>query len=194
MARNRKSQKSKTDEGAPLVEITEEDQWRIIRESGVLKTIPTSSETSPEAAGEELLSPFWLEFFAATALIIPHSFLLLMMEILAHYQYGRKPTLEAIADRMIPGIPIISIFVWYTNRYKQTRWMQAVLLIMGVVAGSRMIWVLNHANWKDVMRLSPPLATAWVYAVMQLDLGYALLSLLITGGFIWYKKLNIFPT
>ena len=71
---------------APLVDIPEAEQWRIIRESGVLEKFASDTPQQPskatEATTEErLLTPFWEEFFAATALIIPHSFLLLMMEM-----------------------------------------------------------------------------------------------------------------
>ncbi|KAI0091962.1 hypothetical protein BDY19DRAFT_927704 [Irpex rosettiformis] len=197
MASNRK--KSKKSQKDPLLDIPEADQWRIIRDSGILQKLETNATSQPEAtptqqAEEHLLSPFWEEFFAATSLIIPHCFLLLMMEILAHYQYGRKPTLEALADRMIPGIPIICIGIWYSNRHKNTRWMQSLLFALGVGSGSRLIWLLNHANWRDVMRFTPPLATAWIYATMQLNLTYAVLSLLATYGFIWYKNLRLFPS
>ncbi|KAI0698926.1 hypothetical protein BC835DRAFT_1333435 [Cytidiella melzeri] len=185
MARNRKAQKTKDTPDAPLIDMAEEDQWRIIKDSGILQKADLE---------EPLLSPFWEEFFASTALIIPHCFLLLLMEILAHYQYGRKPTFEALADRMIPGVPIISIAIWYSNRYKHAQWMQALLFVLGVASGSRMIWLLNHANWRNIMKFSPPLATAWVYAVMQLNLSYCVLSLLATYGFIWYKNLTLFPT
>jgi len=195
MVKNRKPQKNQEKPEAPLVEFTEEDQWRIIRDSGVLNKLPGNAENKPEAAVEEehLLPPFWEEFFAATSLIIPFSCLLLLMEILAHYQYGRKPTMEALANRMIPGVPILCVFIFYTNRYKHLRQLQLFLLVLGIGSGARMLYVLNRSNWRDVMKFCPPLATAWVYAVMQLDIGPAILSLLVVYGFAWYKNFTIFP-
>ena len=44
------------------------------------------------------------------------------------------------------------------------------------------------------IRQTPPLATAWIYAIMQLNLTYAVLSLVTTYGFIWYKNLRLFPS
>jgi hypothetical protein len=112
--------KKRKDKREPLVDISEDDQWRIIQESGVLNKIAPEKPKAEDA--EPLLSPFTEECFAALSLIIPFSFLLLMMEMyvlyhvfffvmfrifhsLVHYQYGRKPTYEAITDRMIPGVP-----------------------------------------------------------------------------------------
>ena len=68
-----------------LIDIPEADQWRIIRESGILQKVDSNSTkqqtTATKEEEEQLLSPFWEEFFAATSLIIPHCFLLLMMEM-----------------------------------------------------------------------------------------------------------------
>lgn len=122
MAKKRKQAAAPATPQKPLIDISEDEQWRIIRDSGVLKTISSKEERSAQPqAPEELLSPFTLEVFAALALIIPFSCLLLMMEMyalflsldillstprsLVHYQYGRKPTFEELADRMIPGVP-----------------------------------------------------------------------------------------
>lgn len=66
----------------PLVEISEQEQWRIIRESGILGEIPTGEkDEKAEDEDKPLLSPFTEECFAALALIVPFSFLLLMMEM-----------------------------------------------------------------------------------------------------------------
>ena len=122
MAKKRKQASTPATPQKPLIDISEEEQWRIIRDSGVLKTIsPEEKDGAQPQAPEELLSPFTLEVFAALALIIPFSCLLLMMEMcalshvlnmllnipssLVHYQYGRKPTFEELTDRMIPGAP-----------------------------------------------------------------------------------------
>lgn len=83
MAKKRKdAAASSTKQDKPLVDISEEDQWRIIRESGVLNKV-AAAEPEPEKEEEEqpLLSPFTEECFAALSLIIPFSFLLLMMEM-----------------------------------------------------------------------------------------------------------------
>lgn len=70
-------QKQKPNE--PLVDISEEEQWRIIRDSGVLKEIQTADAEADE--DKPLLSPFTEECFAALSLIIPFCFLLLLMEM-----------------------------------------------------------------------------------------------------------------
>lgn len=67
----------------PLVELSEEEQWRLINQSGILKQVPKPASTDaagaklavdePETAGDEI--------FNALLLIIPFSFILLLMEM-----------------------------------------------------------------------------------------------------------------
>ena len=89
MARGRKnvSQAKKKD----AVDIPEDEQWRIINETGILKQIPREWNPSRPADQEqkategsdeeEGLSPFAEEVFSAAMLAIPMSFMLLMMEM-----------------------------------------------------------------------------------------------------------------
>ncbi len=92
MARNRKNRADATTGGkSSAVDISEEEQWRIINESGILKQVPRDQKPKipmPDAqlSGEEEeegLSPFAEEIFNAMMLIIPMSFMLLMMEMYA---------------------------------------------------------------------------------------------------------------
>jgi len=114
-----------------------------------------------------------------------------LMEIMIHYQYGQHPTLRALVDRMVPSVPILSLFVFYTTRYKEHRRTQLLLFALGSIVGSRMIFILNHADWTVNMRQCPPLATVWVYTIVQLDLGPAVLNLVAVGAFVWLKGLKL---
>ncbi|KAG6857352.1 hypothetical protein H0H87_005655 [Tephrocybe sp. NHM501043] len=101
MVRQRKNQQSDKrliDPSSEVPDIPEKEQWRLIKESGVLnklKTIPSEMEDTPVAE----------EIFNAVIIIIPISFLLLLMEILIHFQYGKHPTLKTLVDRMVSGVP-----------------------------------------------------------------------------------------
>ncbi|KAH9943040.1 uncharacterized protein BXZ73DRAFT_87476 [Epithele typhae] len=182
----------------PLVDISESEQWRIIKESGILKQIPTAPDGTPRATEgsdeEGKLSPCAEELFNATMLIIPMSFMLLLMDILVHHQYGRRPDYwQIFTQRLVPGIPILSIFIFYTltaykaNRYKSVKWMQAAFFVVACVSGSRLVWLINRGNWLVVMQQSPPTATAWIYGVLQLDLLPSVVSL---GGVVAYSYWN----
>lgn len=84
------SPKQRPTPAKPLVEIPEDEQWRLIQESGVLNKVsdlhPTGvvpPKSPPEVAVEEdgPLTPFEEEMFRAVTLIIPFSFLLLLMNM-----------------------------------------------------------------------------------------------------------------
>jgi hypothetical protein len=75
-------------QNAPDLQISSEEQWRLIEQSGVLKKVPASdheptSRSTPQQANQgnddEEEYPLAEEVFAATTLLIPMSFLLLMM-------------------------------------------------------------------------------------------------------------------
>ncbi|KAG6837557.1 hypothetical protein H0H93_007738 [Arthromyces matolae] len=120
MVRQRKTKTAATVSTGPHDEIPEDEQWRLINESGVLKQLQTTSLDQTNTVDD---SDFSLaeEIFDAAIYIIPISFLLLLMEILIHLQYGKHPSLNALTDRMLPGVPIISICVFYTTRHKKRK-------------------------------------------------------------------------
>ncbi|KAG6918933.1 hypothetical protein DXG01_010588 [Tephrocybe rancida] len=105
MARQRKTKQSDSDIGlvdpTETAEISEQEQWRLINESGVLKKL----ESKPRVDDAEEDAALAEEIFNAIIIIIPISFLLLLMEILIHFQYGKHPTLKTMVDRMVSGVP-----------------------------------------------------------------------------------------
>ncbi|KAF8812361.1 hypothetical protein BYT27DRAFT_7182803 [Phlegmacium glaucopus] len=177
----------------PLIEITEDEQWRLINQSGILQNRALVQESIVESTIVEEEGNFSLcdEVFNAVLLIIPFSSLLLLMIILIHHQYGKTASLEIIMEKMVPGIPILSLFIFYTNRHKQHRRMQFLLFIISIVVGSRMIYQFNHASWLVNMNQCPPLATIWIYTIIQLELIPAFLNLAVVGTFVWWKGLKI---
>jgi len=183
-------------QSSPYIQISEEEQLRLIERTGILKDTPVrfrsgqkheASSTPPRASFDDDEDyPLAEEIFAATTLLIPMSFLLLMMYILIHFQYGQKPSWDVITNRMLSGVPILAIFIFYTSRYKHKRWAQAGLFVLSVVSGSRMIYQVNHSNWLANMQQCPPIGTIWVYTVLQLDLGPAALALSTVGVWAWW--------
>lgn len=183
---------SKPTQSTPLIKLSEDEQWRLINQSGVLKSLSQEGDlSSPPISADDEATPLGDEIFNALLLIIPFSFLLLMMEILILHQYGKNASLSAIMDRMIPGVPIMSIFIFYTTRYKQRRRMQFFFFLLSALVGSRMIYIINHASWLTNLKQCPPLATVWIYTIVQLDLGPAVAALALTAGFVWWKDLKL---
>ncbi|PBK72621.1 hypothetical protein ARMSODRAFT_953016 [Armillaria solidipes] len=177
----------------PLIQLSEEEQWRLINESGVLHQV-AAAEDAPSSEGitqsKEEDSPLAEEIFDAVVLIIPFTFLFVMMEILIHQQYGKVATLKILTDKLISGVPILSVFIFYTTRYKSHRTMQFIFFVIANVVGPRMVYLLSRGSWLVNMKQCPPLATIWVYTIFQLDLGPAVLNLAFVVAYVWWKELK----
>lgn len=76
----RKNTKSPKKSPSNQPEISEEEQWRIINETGLLKQLSTSQRTPRVEEGEEG-TPFAEEILDAMLLIAPFTFLLVMMDV-----------------------------------------------------------------------------------------------------------------
>jgi hypothetical protein len=64
----------------PLVEISEDEQWRLIQESGVLKKISTQNPEESTIDNDEAL-PLAEEIFNTVVLLMPFTFFLIMMDM-----------------------------------------------------------------------------------------------------------------
>ncbi|KAH7105713.1 hypothetical protein BKA62DRAFT_690646 [Auriculariales sp. MPI-PUGE-AT-0066] len=165
-------------------DMPDDEKWRLINDSGILKNIPRADQVPKN---DEDSTPA----LDATLLTTPFIFLYLLMDILIHQQYGQVPSFLEESGRMITAIPVLGFFIYQTNQYKATKWVQALLFILGAVCGSRLVYILNKSSWLVVIRQSPPLATVWVYTIVQLRLGLAVVSLAAVYGFLWWKNLKL---
>lgn len=91
------------------------------------------------------------------------------------------------------------------NRYKHTRWMQAAFFVLSVASGTGLIYRVNYSNWLvNMQQVSgswstpklrflkgseqcPPLGTIWVYTILQLDLGPAVMALAAVAAWVWWS-------
>ncbi|VDC04092.1 unnamed protein product [Peniophora sp. CBMAI 1063] len=200
MAKSKAKQRKFTPKSpSDALELGEEEQQRLIDQTGILKRAsemyaarPSTDPLSHPSQKGSLLMPsrtsewtFWDEIFATVVIVMPLSFLLLLMHILCHVQYQQRPDYWVIAERMGSSVPILSVFTFYTNRYKQHRRMQFGFFMLCILAGSRMVWVINNGNWKMNMEQTPSLGVLWVYTVVQLDLAPAVLGLALVGLYTW---------
>ncbi|KLO16322.1 hypothetical protein SCHPADRAFT_823341 [Schizopora paradoxa] len=179
-----------------IEEIPEDEQWRLIDQSGILSNIPKpdakdSKPKSEEDESSEPFSPFCEEIFQSMLLIIPMSSLYYMMIIMAHRQYAQEITKGYLLEHLLTSIPLLSVFIFYTTRHKADQRMQVALTILSIISGCRLIYVVNRTNWTVIMRQCPPLGTMWVYTVVQLELGKAVAALAAVAGYVQWTGLKI---
>lgn len=54
---------------------------------------------------------------------------------------------------------------------------------MSVSSGCYLVYISNNYSYMAVMKRAPPLGCLWLWAVMELDLLYAVPSLLVAIGY-----------
>lgn len=56
---------------------------------------------------------------------------------------------------------------------------------MSTVSGSYLIYITNEYGYLAIMKQAPPLGCLWLWAVVELELLWAVLSLAVAGAFMW---------
>jgi hypothetical protein len=88
MVRNRTKQTAQSQDAGSTIEIPEDEQLRLIKESGIMETVTGIPKPDTYDKDEEI-TPFAEELFGAIVLIVPFCFLLLLMEMCGSvYNYG----------------------------------------------------------------------------------------------------------
>ncbi|EJT97611.1 hypothetical protein DACRYDRAFT_58865 [Dacryopinax primogenitus] len=198
--RKRKSGRTSA-KSSTIEEIPEDEQWRLVQESGILKQVPqipqgTGTKTLPDPQPTEND-----EIFQVFVYLIPFSSLYALMDILVHQQYRQAITFSGEVSKLIEAVPILAVFIFYSmssslkdlqaKRHKTRRWVQGVLTLLTCASGMRLFWVVNKGTWKAVMRQAAPLSTVWIYGIVQLHLIPAVISLCVIGAFVKMKNLKI---
>lgn len=166
-------------------DIPEDEQMRLVEQSGVLR-LPHKDESARKAGKQEEAS-LANEIFDTIILLIPFSCLYIGMDIMIKQQYAQHPGLKEEFGQLVNAFPIMALFIFYTNRYKNTIILQGAMTLASIAAGSHMIYLINKAPWGTVIRQCPPLGVIWVYTVVQLQLTYACVALLAVFGYVRYN-------
>lgn len=93
--------------------------------------------------------------------------------VFAALVYALHP--HAAAGNVIPGLPPS-----YQSAARQT-----IFLAMSLVAGCYLIYISNEYSYIAVLKQAPPVGALWVWSVIELNLGLAVLSLAGSGLFFW---------
>ncbi|KAG8764324.1 hypothetical protein FRC15_007686 [Serendipita sp. 397] len=181
MSRKRQNAGSENNVAAKPEEIiTEEEQLRIIQESGILKIATENQATiSPIVGRKDEPSKATLidELLDTVILLIPFSFLYVGMDIMVKQQYAQHPNFREELEQYLSAIPILALFIFYSNRYKPKLLLQIAMSLASVASGCRLVYIINKSPFGIVIQQAPPLGVIWVYTIVQLHLAYACLAL-----------------
>jgi hypothetical protein len=63
--------------------------------------------------------------------------------------------------------------------------------VASIAAGCYLIYVTNEFGYMAVMKQAPTVGCVWVWSVIELELPWAVLSLVAAGGYLWSKGYSI---
>ncbi|WWC69992.1 uncharacterized protein I206_103936 [Kwoniella pini CBS 10737] len=125
------------------------------------------------------------EIFKTLIIVIPFTFLFLLLNILVHLQFNHRPKLSELFKSCLTALP--------TNRYSNHWLNNSFLMFSSIFSGCRLIWLVNKASWSIVTAQAPPMGTMWILTIVQLPLSRAVLALLIVGIWIWWQGMKLMP-
>jgi hypothetical protein len=168
----------------PLVDLTEDEQIRIINETGVLKKIKNQDVTEPHLLVAILLS---------IPLICCH----LGFDYLVHIQFGIESefNMQRLSSVHLYAYPPILALAYATNRMKSSRLGQLSFLIGAIVASCYLVHYTVDDGTFGALSKTPGIVTIGVLLIIQADLGYAMLAVLCAVAFYYRETINGFlPT
>ncbi|KAF4462921.1 deacetylase [Fusarium albosuccineum] len=119
-------------------------------------------------------------------------------DVLVQRQYGMEVLWHQIVTRTLTAwLVFVALFYvlhpHYANptfipflpKQYQERVRQAIFFVMSVTSGCYLIHISNNYGYLAVMKRAPPVGCLWLWAVVEMDLLWAVPSLLIAIGYAW---------
>lgn len=117
------------------------------------------------------------------------------LDVLVYNQYAQEVVWSAIFKRSGTILPILFLLI-YMMRSETARKLgvlrQILFLASAVLFGCYLIHAGNNFGYFAVMKQAPPLGTLWVYSVIELDLAFAVASVLIDVAFLLWGGYTVF--
>ncbi|KAF9580253.1 hypothetical protein BGW38_003175 [Lunasporangiospora selenospora] len=189
-----------SDSSGPGEEISGPEQWRIIRESGIMEKLNEREGNSPTmtkrqgkrrnaAASSEQEEVKRDYIFEGIFLSIPMTCLFVVMDVLVHRQYGETYGGGDVFRKVIKIYPAILIMIYLSNKAKSSNVMQAAMFIVSTFSGCYFLHTMFRSPAMGIMLRAPGVVTILVYCIVQLNLLPAVISLALCG--LYYKFGNV---
>ncbi|KAJ3013488.1 hypothetical protein HKX48_005734 [Thoreauomyces humboldtii] len=166
---------------APLIDLDEEEQWRIVNETGLLHKLKADATAANVRPGT--ISSFADDepVFVAIFLAIPLTMLHGLLEFMVHEQYAftERFTASHVLRRQVPLAPAIGLLAYATGRLKGHLAAQIAFLVASAAAGCALIAFTSNEPTFGEMLNTPGLAVLWILLVIQMRLSFAVPSLLV---------------
>ncbi|UJO13530.1 hypothetical protein CLAFUW4_03751 [Fulvia fulva] len=139
----------------------------------------------------EPIGPFGDAVFWSICLTMFH----FTLDVLVYNQYAQEILWDAIFRRSGTVLPILFLVVFMGRSELAMKLgivRQILFFAVGTGAGCYLIHAGNTADYFAVMKQAPPLGAVWVYAVIEMDLPFAVASVLFDLGFLLWNGYSLF--
>ncbi|KAH6603621.1 hypothetical protein Trco_008396 [Trichoderma cornu-damae] len=154
--------------------------------------------------GEARLSPTAERFLEALLYSSTLAMLHVTFDVLVMNQYGREIQWHKIGANAARAWAVF-LFLFYTlhpheanavlvpglPRRFQRPLRQILFFAMSCVTGCALVFITNSKGYLYNMKRAPPLGCLWLWAVVELDLIWAVPSLAVTGAYMWLNGYSI---
>lgn len=82
---------------------------------------------------------------------------------------------------LVPGLP----------RRFQKHLRQMLFFAMSCISGCALVYITNSKGYLYNMKRAPPLGCLWLWAVVELDLLWAVPSLAVTAAYVWVNGYSV---
>lgn len=139
----------------------------------------------------EPIGPVGNAIFWATSLTMIH----FTLDVLVYNQYRQEIEWWDIVQRTVTILPVLFLLVFTMQsktalRFPMAR--QILFLMIALGAGCYTIHAANRYGYYAVMKQTPPLGTLWIWSVIEMKLAFAVLSVVVDLGFLWWKGYSAF--
>ncbi|KAK5167655.1 uncharacterized protein LTR77_007354 [Saxophila tyrrhenica] len=142
---------------------------------------------------DEEIGPVGMAVFWALTLGMVH----FTLDVLVYSQYRQEIEWWEIVKRTAFMMPILFLMILtmksaMASRFRVAR--QIFFLGVAIAAGCYTIHAANAKGYYAVMKRCPPLGTLWVWSVIEMDLPYASVSVMVDIWYLWWKGYSAFLT
>ncbi|CAK7242635.1 MAG: hypothetical protein STHCBS139747_004131 [Sporothrix thermara] len=153
------------------------------------------------------ISPVAERILDTTLWCVSLSMLHFTLDVLVQNQYAIEIEWLDIVRRSLQALVVFSLLFYNLHRHAsdprllplrrslplpiQDRLRQTIFFVTSSLAGCYLIHITNEYSYMAVLMQAPPLGCLWVWSVIEMDLLWAVPSLVIAGTFMFYNGYGI---
>jgi hypothetical protein len=177
--------------GKTLLQLAEERQAELNKGKATKRTVGDNTPEGEVPFDDDPIGPFGNAILYSISLSMLH----FTLDVIVYSQYREEIVWSEILKRTGTALPIFLFIVYMLHTKTATRFpvlRNIFFLVTSITAGCYMVYSGNVRGYFFVMKTAPPIGTLWVWSVVEMQLPYALASVLAVAGYLWWNGFEAF--